>query len=85
MMTVSAAVRFIPRPPARVHRRNTNLSEPGRERREERRGEREGRGREGRGGEGKGGEGRGGEGRGGEGRGGERGERGEEIETHTYM
>ena len=27
MMTVSAAVRLIPRPPALVHSRNTNLSE----------------------------------------------------------
>ena len=32
MMTVSAAVRLIPSPPALVHRRNTNLSMSGRER-----------------------------------------------------
>ncbi len=44
IMTVSAAVRLIPSPPARVHSRNTNLSES-REREREReggKGEREG-------------------------------------------
>jgi hypothetical protein len=33
MMHVSAAVRLIPRPPARVERRKTKVSEPGRQKR----------------------------------------------------
>lgn len=43
MMTVSAAVRLIPSPPALVHRRNTNLSvSVGREREKEEEEEEEG-------------------------------------------